>query len=178
MTAPDAISLIYEHDSERERATGAQLLALLSRYDVSRWRFTSTVMIEEKVIPHSHPILTLSTRHLDDDGLLLSTYLHEQLHWFLMGRFEAAMRAIEELRPRYPQPPVGYPEGAEDEFSSYAHYLICYLEWRAVLEVLGAEEARRIFAFWRGDHYQGIYAAVIDDTEAIGKIVTRCVGLP
>jgi hypothetical protein len=73
---------------------------------------------------------------------------------------------------------VGYPEGAKDEFSSYAHYLICYLEWRAVLEMLGAEEARRIFAFWRGDHYRAIYAAVMDDTAAIGEIVTRCVELP
>ena len=73
---------------------------------------------------------------------------------------------------------MGFPDGAEDEFSSYAHYLVCYLEWRAVLEVLGAEETTRIFTFWRGDHYRAIYAAVMDDGTAIGEIVTRCVGLP
>ena len=29
----------------------------------------------------SHPVLTLHTRHRRDDDLLLSTFLHEQLHW-------------------------------------------------------------------------------------------------
>ena len=95
MTTPDAVTLTYAHDSEWERAAGVQLLALLARYDVSRWRFTSAVAIADKAIPHSHPILTLSTRHLDDDGLLLATYLHEQLHWFLEQHFEGGMRAIE-----------------------------------------------------------------------------------
>lgn len=178
MSMSEAMAIVYAHESEAEHATGAQLLALLGRYDLSRWRFTSTVHIERGVIPHSHPILTLNTRHLDDDGLLLSTYLHEQLHWFLEGRLEGAMRAIEALRQRYPQPPVGYPAGAEDEFSSYAHYIVCYLEWRALLAVVGGNEAQRIFTFWRGDHYRDIYAAVMDDTEAIGAIVTSCVGLP
>lgn len=178
MATFDAITLSYAHDTEAERATGAQLLALLARYDLSRWRFTSAVVIERGVIPHSHRILTLNTRHLDDDGLLLATYLHEQLHWFAETHFEGAMRAIEELRPRYPQPPVGYPDGAEDEFSSYAHYIVCYLEWQALLDVVGAAEAGRIFTFWRVDHYRAIYAAVMDDIEAIGEIITRCVGLP
>lgn len=134
--------------------------------------------IERGVIPHSHPILTLNTRHLDDDGLLLATYLHEQLHWFLGGRLEGAMRAIEELRQRFPQPPVGYPDGAQDEFSSYLHYIVCYLEWRSVLEVVGLAEAQRIFTFWRGDHYRSIYASVMDDTAALGAIVERRIGLP
>ena len=177
MSQSDAVTITYAHESEAEYATGAQLLALLDRYDLSHWRFTSTVRIERGVIPHSHPTLTLNTRHLDDDGLLLATYLHEQLHWFLGGRLEGAMRAIEALRQRYPQPPVGYPEGAEDEFSSHLHYMICYLEWRALHAVVGANEAQRIFTFWRGDHYRDIYAAVMDDTEAIGEIVERCVGL-
>ncbi len=178
MTPPQPITLIYSHDTEREHATGAQLLALLGRYDLSRWRFTSTVRIERGAIPHSHPVLTLSTRHLDDDGLLLSTYLHEQSHWFLDGRFEDVQSAVIEMRERYPQPPVGYPDGTQDEFSSYVHYVVCYLEWRALVDVIGEAEASRIFTFWRGDHYRSIYAAVMDDTAAIGAIVERHIGLP
>lgn len=179
MTTPAAITLSYAHDADpNERATGVQLLALLARYDLSRWRFTDAVRVERRAIPHSHPILTLNTRHLDDDGLLLATYLHEQLHWFLERHAEDALRAIEELRARYPQPPVGFPDGAEDEFSSHAHYIVCYLEWRALVDVVGETEATRIFAFWRGDHYRAIYAAVMDDGAAIGEIVIRCVGLP
>ena len=178
MTTFAPITLSYAHDADEERATGAQLLALLARYDLSRWRFTSTVRIEHGAIPHSHPTLTLNTRHLDDDGLLLSTYLHEQSHWFIGGRFEGVRRAVDELRQRYPEPPVGYPDGAQDEFSSYVHYVVCYLEWRALVDVVGDEEALRIFTFWRGDHYRSIYAAVMDDGAAIGEIVERCVGLP
>lgn len=178
MSESDAMTIVYAHESEDERATGVQLLALLGRYDLSRWRFTSTVHIERGVIPHSHPILTLNTRHLDDDGLLLATYLHEQLHWFLDGRFDQVRHAVEDLRRRYPQPPVGYPDGAQDEFSSFVHYIVCYLEWRAVLELVGLAEAQRIFTFWRGDHYRSIYASVMDDTAAIGAIVEQRIGLP
>ncbi|MEO7000626.1 MAG: hypothetical protein ABI068_02350 [Ktedonobacterales bacterium] len=59
--------------------TSSQLLTLLQRYDLSRWRFTSAIEIDQQTIPHSHPTLTLHARHLDDDGLLLATYLHEQV---------------------------------------------------------------------------------------------------
>lgn len=162
----------------RELATAQQLLGLLRRYDLARWRFTSTIRIEGGVIPHSHPTLTLNTRHWNDDTLLLSTYLHEQLHHFLDGRQEGVERAVAALRARYPQPPVGYPQGARDEYSSYAHYLICWLEWLALVEVVGANEATRAFTFWRGDHYRAIYATVMDDGEAIGAIVAREVGQP
>lgn len=33
-------------------------------------------------IPYSHPVLTLHTRHLKDDLALLSTFVHEEYHWY------------------------------------------------------------------------------------------------
>ena len=174
----DAFTLCCLHGTDDELATAAQLLSQLRRYGLSRWRFTAIIRIDRDTIPHSHPTLTLHTRHLDDDNLLLSTYLHEQLHWFIMAQPDATEQAIAALRVRYPQAPVGYPDGAGDEYGSYAHYLVCYLEGRALLDVLGVEEAQRILTFWRGDHYRAIYAAVMDNIEAIGAIVTRTVGLP
>jgi hypothetical protein len=53
---------------------------MLASYDLSRYTFTRAVVIDEKAIPHSHPMLTLQTRHLGSDDLLLSAYVHEQLH--------------------------------------------------------------------------------------------------
>ena len=47
-----------------------------------------------------------------------------------------------------------------------------------MLEVAGQTEATPVFAFWRGDHYRAIYAAILVDTEAIGVVVTREIGLP
>lgn len=178
MTTSQALTIICARARDDELATAEQLLRLLRRYDVRRWRFTSTIQIERGVIPHSHPVLTLSTRHLDDDGLLLATYLHEQLHWFVEGEAASVHEAITALRQRYPSPPIDFPEGARDVDSSYIHYLVCYLEWRALVETTGSEEAARILTFWRGDHYRGIYAAVQDDAQAIGEIVTRWVTLP
>jgi hypothetical protein len=157
---------------EREGVARDQLLRLLSRYDLRKWQFTNRVRMQHGVIPHSHPVLTLNTRYLDDDALALSTYLHEQLHWFVW-RHSGTRAALAELRQRYPSPPVAPPEGAGDVRSSYLHYLVCYLEYVALIEVLGAEEARRVIAFRCTDYYTEIYKAVLRDFDAIGEIARR-----
>jgi hypothetical protein len=171
MSTPPALTLICAQSRAEELATAEQLLRLLRRYDLSRWRFTSMVRVEQGVVPHSHPTLTLNTRHPDDDGLLLSTYLHEQLHWFLATDPTGLDEALGALRQRYPHPPVGYPEGARDVASSQLHYLVCYLEWRALREVMGTEEAHRVFTFWRADHYRALYATIMDEEPIIQQIV-------
>jgi len=112
MTSEHALTLSFAHGSADELTTGAQLLTLLRRHDLSRWRFTTDIHIDRQAIPHSHPTLTLHTRHLDDDGLLLATYLYEQLHWFVEGRQTGLQQAIAALQACYPHPPVGYPQGA------------------------------------------------------------------
>ena len=71
-TAPLEISL--KNKDQREEQTKQQLERLLSTYDLSKWIFTRKILIESRVIPHSHPVLTLSTRHLKDDELLLATF--------------------------------------------------------------------------------------------------------
>ncbi len=159
--------------SEQEAKTRNQLQRLLQGYDLRRWRFTHRIRIDQNtVIPHSHPVLTLDTRHLDDDRLLLATYLHEQLHWFVRKRRQAKA-ALQELRQRYPTVPVARPEGAGDEFSTYLHYLVCYLEYAALIDVLGSEEARRAIDFWCTHHYTEIYKTVLRDFDGIGEIVSR-----
>ena len=61
-----------------------QLERLLATHDLSRWLFTRTVQIQSRVIPHSHPVLTLNMQYLDNDAAQLASFLHEQLHWFLV----------------------------------------------------------------------------------------------
>lgn len=158
--------------SEAERKTREQFQRLFDQYDLRKWRFTSRVRIDEGArIPHSHPVLTLNTRY--EGELLLSTYLHEQLHWFVWRRGRRAGLAIEELRRRYPDTPIAAPEGAGDEFSSFLHYIVCYLEYVALIEVLGLEEARRVIDHWCTHHYTETYKTVLRDFEAIGEIVRR-----
>ena len=69
--AQDKIEISLKNNSQSEIQTKEQLQRLLKTYDLSKWIFTKSVVIEENVIPHSHPVLTLSTRHIKDDELLL-----------------------------------------------------------------------------------------------------------
>ena len=61
--------------------------------------FTDKVLIEAKVVPHSHPVLTLNTRNTDP-LLILATFVHEQFHWFASG--ENADIARNFLKHTYP----------------------------------------------------------------------------
>ena len=40
-------------------------------------------------------------------------------------------------------------EGARDEFSTYLHLIVCYLEFSAMKELLGEPKAREIMARWQ-----------------------------
>ncbi|HEV2915298.1 MAG TPA: hypothetical protein VGX92_18610 [Pyrinomonadaceae bacterium] len=154
-TAPTQLEITLKNNDQAERQTRQQLHRLLSAYDVSNWVFTRKVVIESgfNVIPHSHPVLTLSTRHLKDDELLLSTFVHEQLHWYLGEKAKEAEEADKELRSIFPKVPVGFPEGGKDEDSTYKHIQVCYLEYRAIKTLLGELKARQVMDFWATDHY-------------------------
>jgi hypothetical protein len=170
---PPALDITLARGTQREERTRDQLLRIIAKHDVSRWVRTTTLRIEEGAIPFSHPVLRLNTRHLSDDHALLSTFLHEQIHWLLTERRGACREALKDLRPRYLEIPVGHPEGARDRESSYLHLVVNYLELVALEEMIGAEAARTVFDFWLTDHYTGIYRIVLNDREAIAEIVER-----
>jgi hypothetical protein len=161
------------HDSDREARTRDQLVQILSTHDVSRWVRTHQIIIEQMAIPHSHPVLTLNTRHGSDDGQLLSTFLHEQIHWMMTERSDATRAALQDLRAIYPALPVGLPAGAPDLESSYLHLIVNYLELVAMEEAAGAAEAARVFVTWCNDHYTALYRIVLNDRARIAPIVER-----
>jgi hypothetical protein len=167
------IDIALRAGSKEEQQTKAQLQRLLKIHDVAKWVFTRSVQIDEKSIPHSHPILTLSTRHLRDDELLLSTFLHEQIHWFLTQNHKNTEEAKKELRGLFPKVPVSFPEGANDEESTYLHLIVVYLEYRAVREILGVLKARQVMEFWATDHYTWVYRTVLERARDIGNIVFK-----
>ena len=80
------------HDSKDELNTKAAIETMARDYDLRPWTFTSMIMIDQTAIPHSHPVLTINTRHLGNKDALLSTYLHEELHWFLKPTKRRPMR--------------------------------------------------------------------------------------
>ncbi len=163
------VSISLANGSDAEVKTREKLLALLSRYNLSKWHFTDVVRIEQGVVSHSHPVLTLNTRHLDDDAILLANYIHEQIHWFLSEHEVETINAISEIRRTYKSVPVGFPEGARNEHSTYLHLIVCFLEFKALVELLGRTKAQE--ALKRRDLYLWIYATVSRDFEEIAKIV-------
>lgn len=174
-TANKPLEITLKHNDQREQQTKQQLQRLLSAYDVSDWIFTQKIIIESgfNVIPHSHPVLTLSTRHLKDDELLLSTFVHEQLHWFLVQNPKETEEAYKELRSLFPKVPVGFPEGARNEESTYKHIIVCYLEYQAVKALLGELKAKQVMGFWATDHYTWIYKTVLEREREIGSLVRK-----
>ena len=167
------IDVSLKNGSSGEIQTRDQLQRLLTVYDVSKWIFTKSILIDERAIPHSHPVLTLHTRHLKDDDLLLSTFVHEQLHWFLVQKDKETKEAMKDLRALFPKVPVGFPNGAEDEESTYLHLLVNYLEYRADRELLGELRAKQVMEFWASDHYTWVYRTVLERTRDIGNIMFK-----
>jgi hypothetical protein len=171
--AQASLEIALKHGSKVEQQTRDQLQRLLKAYDLAKWTFTKSILIDEESIPHSHPVLTLSARHVKDDELLLSTFVHEQAHWFLTQNSKATEDAKQELRSMFPKVPIKPPEGASDEESTYLHLIVIYLEYRADRELLGELKARQVMEFWATDHYTWIYKTVLERPRDIGNVAFK-----
>lgn len=174
-TAPAQVEINLKHNDQREQQSKQQLERLFSVYDLSPWSYTRKIIIDSdfNTIPHSHPVLTLHTRHLKDDELLLSTFVHEQLHWYLSQKREGTEAAVKELRSVFPKVPVGFPEGGDSEESSYEHLLVCYLEYVTDKQLLGELKTKQVMEFWASDHYTWIYRTVLEQGGKINAVVRR-----
>jgi hypothetical protein len=169
----EAIDIRLQSGSPLEERGRDQLRRLLRTYDLHKWLFTRDVLIQSGVIPHSHPVLTLNTRYVDDDTAQLATFVHEQLHWFLTDHVERAKTnaALTELRAFYPTVPTALPEGAMGERSTYLHLIVCHLELQALTALLGEQSARQQLERWT--HYTWVYRTVLTETERIGELLRR-----
>jgi hypothetical protein len=159
-TPATELHIALKHGSEAEQATADQLRRLVKERDVQRWILTRDIIVEEKAIPNSHPVLTVNVQYRENDDALLATFLHEQFHWLEEGNaeFKAAMQAFAEI---YPKAPAGPPEGARDLESTYRHLVVCDLEYQAMTILVGEAKARQILAANR--HYIWIYDRVLND---------------
>lgn len=156
-----ALDIRLAHGSDAERATAEALRRLVDAHDVGRWIFTPTAVIDERQIPHSHPVLTLHTRHLGDDEQLLATFLHEQFHWLAVERGEARDAAMAEFRRLFPDPPSSAEGGARDATSTWLHLVVNDLTLQATAELWGEERAERVAR--ESTVYRWVNATVIDD---------------
>ncbi len=155
-----------EREAERIRTW---LAALRRRHDLERFEYTRHVRVVPAGPTYSHPILTLGTRFTETEDLLLSTYLHEQMHWYLslLGGpdHDPVEPVFDELVRRYPQAPIWLPEGARSYEQTYVHLVVCWLEVEAAAEVIGRARANRIADGTWG--YRWIYRTVVADRDPL-----------
>lgn len=144
-------------------------------HDLQKWEFTYQVHIDKTTIPHSHPILTLHTRHgiKDQKDMLLSTYLHEQIHWFADENINNTNKAKAMLKQALPEVPVGFPKGTRDEYSTYLHLIVCYLEQQALRGYLRESRGRAVLKFWQNDHYNWVYKQVELQQNLLAKTIAQ-----
>lgn len=167
--ASQAVSIKLAHNTGRERQTSEQLQKVISSYDLSKYTFTREVVIEERALNHAFPVLTLNVRFTDSPDELLSSYVHEQLHWYLREHDAQQKAAIAELRQMYPNAPVGLPEGADSAYSTYGHLVDCYLEIQADRELIGPNRTDEVIR--NKPWYTWIYSTILRDEQRISDVV-------
>jgi hypothetical protein len=147
------------------------LTSLRQRYDLAPFEYTRRVRIAPTGIPHSHPVLTLNS-FVRDEVALLSTYLHEQIHWYLTwcskSRASDWETLFARLRARYPQVPAVADGGAQDGFSTYLHLLVNWCEVEAASQFV----ERNVIVQHVGSlpFYRWIYRTVLDDWDELGAL--------
>ncbi|RNI25238.1 hypothetical protein [Flexivirga caeni] len=122
----------------QEIATAAELRRLLRAYDLRGLEWTDRVIVRTGQPSHSHPVVTLNTRRTGDS--LLATYLHEQLHWWLIDHDQAAA-AIDATGATWPSTPSASDGGARSDHSTRLHLFVCFLEHRAMQLLTGPDRA-------------------------------------
>ena len=158
--------------SDKELLRKEQLLTVLAKYDTSKWYFTDKITINEKArTPYSHPRLTLTTSKYTRGISLLTSYLHEQIHWFEDEHPQQTKNVIAQLKKLYPQVPSKPPAGARNESSTYLHLMVCLLEFDALSELVGVEKARDVLENNGQYFYRWIYKTVLSDADKIRTIL-------
>ena len=165
------ITIDLARGTPREQLAKQTLEQVLASHDLRKYTFTRRVVIEQGAVNHAFPVLTLNPYFASSPDELLSTYIHEQLHWHLRDRAAEQQAAIAELRRMYPHVPVGLPASAENEYSTYGHLVDCYLEILADRELLGPE--RTDVVIHGKPWYTWIYTTVLADEKQIAGVVDR-----
>lgn len=169
---PSGLDVIEINPNKFTALTKQNLLQLTQVYDLTPFLYTKKVHIQSKVIPHSHPVLTLNTRYAEYPNRILSTFLHEELHWFMNAREKALKLAIKDLKKAYPKAPITKSLGAH---STYLHLIVCELELRALSKYIGKKEARGIIEHIMNKDkiYPWIYRQVLYRNAPIKKIIKK-----
>lgn len=160
-------------EKPEELAIKKRLEALLDQYDLEPYLYTKEVNIQQGTIPHSHPVLTLSTDFKNSDTYLLSVFLHEQMHWYSLAKEYDQEALANTLFEMYPEVPIKLPEGGGSRMGTYLHILVCYLEYYTLAKVIGEKEALEHMEFMTTQHYTWIFKTIIKDRDKLKALYEK-----
>lgn len=169
---PSGLNIVEVKPNKWTAIMKQNMLQLAQVYDLRPFLFTKKIQIQSHVIPHSHPVLTMNTRHAENPKKILSVWMHEELHWWLEKNPKETALAVKELKKIYPQAPRG--QGASTD-STFTHLLVCYLEMRALALYVGEKESKVIIEdiMKKDKMYPWVYYQVLYKNFAIKKVLTK-----
>lgn len=160
--------------NEKTKLTKEALLFFSEKCDLNPFLYTKIIHINSDGTSHSHPVLTLSTNSSHYPERVLSTFLHEQFHWWADEAKDLDFRAVMlDLKIMYPElPETGV---ASSVFSTYLHLMICWLEFKATTQLLGEAKAVDVLKSYihEAKIYEWIYTQVLERGDEIEKILIR-----
>lgn len=169
------VDVDLEHARREGDRVRDMLMALRRRHDLARYEYTRIVRIVPGGDTVAHPVLQLGNRFADNEDQLLSTYLHEQMHWYLWHletpERDALAPFYDELVRRYPDAPIELPDGARGYTATYVHLVVNWLEIAATSEFIGRARAEAVAAAQRS--YRWLYRIVLRDWDALGELYAR-----
>jgi hypothetical protein len=150
----------------------AVLVDLIGKYNLQPYSYTKDIAIESKVIPHSHPVLTLRAEEKDKPDELLGTFIHEQMHWYWIEASPGKdVGPRVDFKNRYSLVPIKPPEGSGDEASTLQHLGVCWLEYRGLIQTVGTERAKKVIS--EKPYYTWVYKKVLEDTDFIAGVMKK-----
>jgi hypothetical protein len=149
---------------------------LAGRFDLEPFLFTRRIRLDPALGRGgmSHPILSLGVMHAREPDRFLSVFLHEQMHWFLCGcDLNAVDAAIDEFRSGWSNAPDSSmrDEVGAEEYSTYLHFAVNWLELDSLSALLGNDCARAVLA--SHPFYCWINSCILRDTDKVVAVMSR-----
>lgn len=158
------VSVTSVNNSASEHKIIRDLELLQRTYDLSPWIYTNIIEVDEKAkIPHSHPVLTMSTQedYLNNNIKLLSSFLHEQFHWHVILNGKGSKNEFRKaINIAFPDVQFKRPLGSGSKGGTLSHIVVCYLEFVALSELVGREQAIKNVS--TNEYYTWVYQTVIN----------------
>lgn len=158
------ISVTSVNNSKNEHKIIRDLQLLQTTYDLSPWIYTNIIQVDKNAkTPRSHPVLTMSTQedYLNNNIKLLSSFLHEQLHWHVIMNGKGSKNEFRAaIYHEFPDVQFKRPLGSGSKGGTLSHIVVCYLEFVALSELVGREQAIKNLS--TNEYYTWVYQMVIN----------------